>query len=206
MVYQTGEAGPVAGIVALRGLDGVQSIDNGAAKRGFSNAEQFALMSAGGVTVDGGTTGDLMILLGSEAFDLLPFDSATVALALVAGAGPSELYAAAADIRERYGLSTAVDDGSPAGLPATTSLHQNYPNPFNPSTNISFDLPARSHVTLEVYNMLGQRVAILHDGDADAGAHTVVWHASSDEVASGVYFYRLTTEESIETRKMVLLK
>ena len=90
------------------------------------------------------------------------------------------------------------------GLPTQFALHQNYPNPFNPSTEISFSLPEACAVRLEVYNVLGQRVASLVDGRMDAGAHTVTWDAT--EVSSGVYLYHLQAGEFSETRKMMLLK
>jgi len=89
-------------------------------------------------------------------------------------------------------------------LPNEFGLDQNYPNPFNPTTEISFTLPAATHVTLEVYNVLGQRVTVLANGSFEAGSHTVTWDASNQ--ASGIYLYRLTTGDRIETKKMLLLK
>jgi PKD repeat protein len=88
--------------------------------------------------------------------------------------------------------------------PEGYALRQNRPNPFNPTTDISFNLPSGSHVTLEVYNITGQKVAVLADGQFSAGEHTVTWNASG--VASGVYLYRLTTSEFTETKRMILLK
>ena len=80
----------------------------------------------------------------------------------------------------------------------------NYPNPFNPVTTISFSLPVASHVSLEVYNVMGQRVTTVADGFYEAGVHACEWDGS--EVASGVYFYRIETPEFAETKKMMLLK
>jgi hypothetical protein len=88
--------------------------------------------------------------------------------------------------------------------PSTFKLHQNYPNPFNPPTTISYDLPTRSHVTLKIFNVLGQEVSTLVDDDAEAGRHQVRWNA--DRLASGVYFYRLQAGKFIENRKMILLR
>lgn len=84
------------------------------------------------------------------------------------------------------------------------SLLGNYPNPFNPTTDISFSLPAASHVKLEVYNIMGQKVATVIDRFMEAGTHTVKWDGS--KAASGVYLYRLEAGEFTETRKMMLLK
>jgi flagellar hook assembly protein FlgD len=80
----------------------------------------------------------------------------------------------------------------------------NFPNPFNPTTTIWYSLPTSSHVTLEIYNVLGQRVTLLVDREQGAGAHTAMWDASS--APSGVYFYRLSTSDLTETRKIMLLK
>ncbi len=89
-------------------------------------------------------------------------------------------------------------------IPEKWALLQNYPNPFNASTLISFDLPRDSHVRLDVYNILGQRVATLADDFMVAGNHSVTW--SDDAIASGVYFYRLQADDFTATRKMTLLK
>jgi hypothetical protein len=90
------------------------------------------------------------------------------------------------------------------GRPATYALHQNYPNPFNPATTVRFDVPGPSIVLLEVYNMLGEKVATLVDRETAAGSHTVVWDASN--MPSGLYLYRLKTGTFVATRRMVLVK
>lgn len=89
-------------------------------------------------------------------------------------------------------------------MPEQFGLGQNYPNPFNPTTEISFSLPGASTVTLEVFNVKGQRVEVLANGSYTAGNHTITWDASS--MPSGMYFYRLTTNSFVETKKMMLLK
>ena len=103
----------------------------------------------------------------------------------------------------------ADDDEASGILPEEFSLHQNYPNPFNPETRITFNLPVRSEVTIEVYNILGQRVATIFDEMCGAGTHTAIWDGtdhSGSRVATGIYFYRLEAGEFSETRKMLLLK
>ncbi|RME19554.1 MAG: T9SS C-terminal target domain-containing protein, partial [Candidatus Zixiibacteriota bacterium] len=93
--------------------------------------------------------------------------------------------------------------------PTEYSLNQNYPNPFNPTTEISFALPEAANVTLDIYNVLGQRVTSLINGELPAGEHTVTWNGTNDagaSVASGVYFYRLTAGSFVQTKKMMMLK
>jgi hypothetical protein len=91
-----------------------------------------------------------------------------------------------------------------AEVPQVYALLQNYPNPFNPSTRIEYGVPQSSHVTLEVYNVLGEKVATLVDGEQEAGYHQVVFDAK--RFASGMYFYRLVTENTALLRKMLLVK
>jgi hypothetical protein len=89
-------------------------------------------------------------------------------------------------------------------LPTTTILRQNYPNPFNPSTIISFELPSRDQVRLDVYNLLGQRVRRLVDGSLPAGEYEVTFDGTG--LASGAYFYKFEAGDYRETKKMLLLK
>ena len=88
--------------------------------------------------------------------------------------------------------------------PEEYALSQNYPNPFNPTTVISYSVPARSDVTLKVFNMLGQEVAVLVNGVQNAGLHEVNFKASN--LSSGVYFYSIKAGDFTSTRKMMLLK
>jgi hypothetical protein len=88
--------------------------------------------------------------------------------------------------------------------PANFSLLQNFPNPFNPSTVISYSIPASGKVSLVVYNLTGQKVAALVEGEQGAGSYNVVFNGSS--VASGIYFYELKTSGYSEVKRMVLIK
>ena len=94
-------------------------------------------------------------------------------------------------------------------LPENFELYQNYPNPFNPETNISFDLPAASSVRLTIFNILGEKVNVLIDENLPAGNHTVSWNGQTEDnrmAGSGIYFYRLETDQHQQTKKMMLLK
>jgi hypothetical protein len=88
--------------------------------------------------------------------------------------------------------------------PTHYSLKQNYPNPFNPTTQIQFSLPQTSHIQLEVYSLLGQRVSTLIDGTVSMGNHTVSFDGKN--LSSGIYIYRLTTPEYTQSRLMNLVK
>ena len=84
-------------------------------------------------------------------------------------------------------------------------LAQNYPNPFNPSTIIEFTIPQSGFATMKVFNVLGQEVATLFEGMAEAGKiYATRLNASS--LPSGLYFYRLRSSEKVETKRMVLVK
>ena len=89
-------------------------------------------------------------------------------------------------------------------LPGSFSLHQNYPNPFNPVTNISFNIPAKSFVTLKVYDGLGREVSTLLSEELPQGTYSRTWN--TEGLASGTYYYRLQAGGSIQTRKLLLLK
>ncbi|MFC1481619.1 T9SS type A sorting domain-containing protein [Candidatus Neomarinimicrobiota bacterium] len=101
------------------------------------------------------------------------------------------------------GTPSATEPAS--GAPSSFRLAQNYPNPFNPTTTIGFDLIKAGHVTLKVYNLVGQEVATLVDQPMGIGRHSVQW-SGDGSVSAGIYFYRLSTSNNVQTQKMVLLK
>jgi len=90
--------------------------------------------------------------------------------------------------------------------PSTYALKQNYPNPFNPATSINYELPKSSHVTLKVYNLLGQEVASLVNTTQNAGSYSVNFSTNSYGMSSGIYFYRLDTGNYSEMKKMAVIK
>jgi hypothetical protein len=98
---------------------------------------------------------------------------------------------------------TDVDEGELV-LPGSFALYQNYPNPFNPTTTIAYQLPTSSRVRLDVYDVLGRVVESRDLGLLSAGEGQIEFDGS--DLASGVYFYRLSSETSAKTRKMILLK
>jgi alpha-amylase len=97
-----------------------------------------------------------------------------------------------------------------ADVPAAFALGRNYPNPFNPETRVGFAVPVAGHVTLRVYNLLGQEIAVLEDGVTEAGYHTAVWNGrtrSGTLAGSGVYLVRMETAGGfVAVQKMMLLR
>jgi peptidase C25-like protein/flagellar hook capping protein FlgD len=94
-------------------------------------------------------------------------------------------------------------------IPVTTSLAQNHPNPFNPETTISFSLSENEPVTLEIFNIRGQKIKTLVDENYEAGNYDISWQGtddSSNPVSSGIYFYRLKTDRFTDIKKMILMK
>ena len=105
------------------------------------------------------------------------------------------------------GGDTAIDNHTQT--PAISLLNQNYPNPFNPSTTISYTMNKAGNANLSIYNVKGQLVNTLVKGKQDFGTHNVVWNgtdANGNIVPSGIYFYRFTTDNHSETKKMMLMK
>jgi len=103
----------------------------------------------------------------------------------------------------RGGLTSHVGDNN-SEMPSKFKLEQNFPNPFNPSTTISFSLPKESNVSLKIFNVIGKEVDVLVNGYLPAGNYSLQWNAGNQ--TSGIYFYKLTTDNFTETRKMTLLK
>lgn len=97
---------------------------------------------------------------------------------------------------------TGVEEQGTA--PYKFELAQNYPNPFNASTNIDFALNSRGHATLEIYDLLGRKVAALLDSDLGAGSYSYNWNAQDQ--TSGVFFYRLSFDGRFKSGRMILLK
>jgi hypothetical protein len=89
--------------------------------------------------------------------------------------------------------------------PKVFQLMQNYPNPFNPSTQVKFSVESTTRATVKVYNTVGEEVTTMFDGVAEAGRYYVETFNATG-LASGVYFYRLTTEQKIDMKRMMVLR
>jgi hypothetical protein len=129
---------------------------------------------------------------------------------MILGYDDSDVYGWVYPLEEGYSVrcikdgSTGINDHSNNTLPKSINLFQNYPNPFNPSTTISFTLPEKSRVVLSIYNELGEKVAVLLNGENEAGYHSIEWNAG--KFVSGVYFYELKTEKYQTVKKLILTK
>jgi hypothetical protein len=113
-----------------------------------------------------------------------------------AGGFDMEIYSANYDIT---GVAPVVN-----AIPKIYELQQNYPNPFNPTTTINFVLPKESKINLSIYDINGKLVSKIFDGNMNSGKHSITW--SGNNIASGVYFCKLTTDGFEDTKKMLLIK
>ncbi|HUL43269.1 MAG TPA: T9SS type A sorting domain-containing protein [Bacteroidota bacterium] len=132
-------------------------------------------------------------------------------LVLGGGGGSTAHRIRVTSLNEKPPSPPSAEGAQVQTLPPTYALEQSYPNPFNPSTTIRYQLPSESHVSIKVYNVAGQVVAVLRDGIEPAGFRSVTWDASG--FASGIYFYDLITsrtdkpaESFSQVRKMMLIK
>jgi hypothetical protein len=106
--------------------------------------------------------------------------------------------------QSRINTTSSIGKDHGNSQPKESYLSQNYPNPFNPSTMIKYHVPKQSFVRLEVFNILGQRVAFLVDAEQQSGTYQVPFEAKM--LSSGIYLYRLTTHSFLESRRMLLLR
>lgn len=118
--------------------------------------------------------------------------------------GKTPIYGIYAQMFER--LITSNDDNLAVNM---AKLHQNYPNPFNPETKISFDLKSKTKVSLEIYNLKGQKIRTLLNDNLTKGSHYAIWDGKDNQgldSASGVYIYRIKAGDYTQSKKMILMK
>lgn len=180
------------------------------------NGKALHYMYSGDVATGSGdidpTLDDKRMMASFGPFDFNPGDSQYVLMVIGAADNGNNIQAVAA-LKTLFAQinfdPTPVDDPVVSTLPDGFTLEQNYPNPFNPDTKITFSLPAKADVTVEIYNVLGQRVRQLWDAPLSAGDHAVEWNGRDDRgaaVASGVYFYRVVAGDEAISRKMLMVK
>ncbi|QQS36217.1 MAG: S8 family serine peptidase [Ignavibacteriales bacterium] len=174
---------------------------------GFADHEKWTAISTGLSKTNAGP-GDISFVVADGPKTIAAGDSIEVVFTVAAAPTVEELRTAMDNSKIKYNqILTSVEDN--VSVPVEFNVSQNYPNPFNPSTNINFSLPVSSFVTTEIFNALGEKVAVPVNGNYSAGKHQFVFNASS--LPSGVYFYRVTAEgvngiKNSSINKMLLLK
>jgi serine protease len=170
---------------------------------GFTKDEKWQSLSGGITNVPEGPS-DVSLVIGTGPLSITANDSIVVGFAVLAGSDLQNLQASTDAAGQKWNATLTEVQRTSAQIPLSFSLYQNYPNPFNPSTKIRYDLPSESHVTLVVYDLLGQEVARLVDVRQSAGQHEIPFSAS--HLSSGIYFYRIQAGTYSEIRKMMILK
>lgn len=150
------------------------------------------------------STWDWSTLLSTGPFTLGPGTEEEIWFAVVMGENLTQLQANTDDATNRYLQMLGFPEHKSPALPEGYLLLQNFPNPFNSVTHIPFRLPERTYISLRVYNMLGQEVAILWDGFQGAGNHRVFWDAKGNP--SGIYWYCLRVGNFESSKRCILIK
>lgn len=160
---------------------------------GFSDRNKYLFMSQGFVVTANDTTlADWSMVLSAGPYTINSGDSVTVGFAFIGGDDLPGLQAHADAAIAKWQTIMGVTKDGRSGIPVAYALGQNYPNPFNPTTEITYDLPSVSRVSLKVFDVLGREVETLVNGEQPAGSYRVPFNAY--RLSSGVYFYRLTAE------------
>jgi hypothetical protein len=173
---------------------------------GFSDSEKWESIS-GGIAYKKAGPEDVSFVIGNGPIAIPAHSQQRLAFAMIAGDDSAELFKHADSARAMWNrlIVSGVEKEEPVDVPVVFYLGQNYPNPFNPITMINYQLPMRDEVELSIYNLLGQKVAILVQGRQGAGRHQISWDATG--FPTGIYYYQLRTHSGfIQTRKLILLK
>jgi hypothetical protein len=157
-------------------------------------------------------SGDVSIMISAGPFDIAPYDSVTLAFAIIAGYGIENVIeasdAALSTYENQISGYTEVADNPEVNI--KNRVYANYPNPFNQQTSITYSLPKQTHVCIEIFNITGKRTACILNRAQKAGEHRVFWDGRDEEtlpVTSGVYICRLIfNHKEIFTKKMLLIR
>ncbi len=209
-VFRSGSYNRYVGVRLLpHGISYGQEIAGSTYKNGSLNDPQkYGLISAGSTRLSAGI-GDNALVVGVGPMDIPSSGVIEMAAIIASGNSLDEIRLSLQRGENRYNTATSVDGGEGGNLPTAFTLDQNYPNPFNAETAISFSLPTAGNCRFEIVDILGRTVRSIDLPALPAGHRTVTWDAKDNfgnEVASGIYFYRVNFGGSSQVRKMVLLK
>ncbi len=169
----------------------------------FTLQDKWSYMTAGIADTALITPADYSMMITTGPYDIAPQQSVVAAFGILGGTSLNDIQTNATAALAKYASMTSVDRDNSI-IPENYFLLQNYPNPFNARTTISFVLPAKSHVLLEAFDLLGRKVGVLADGEMDSGNQQINWDCS--KLSSGIYFYRLSADGKSDIKKMMLLK
>jgi hypothetical protein len=172
-----------------------------------SGSDWYNLMALEQFKPDTNIFGDYRYLQTMGPWHIDFHDTVRIALALGIGNGLDGLRENLQNAHDLYWseiIPTAIYHFNDSEIPIKFALNHNYPNPFNPTTMINYQLPMTKDVELSIYNLLGQKVVVLVSEKQQAGQYQVEWDASG--FASGIYYYYLKAGESIQVKKMILLR
>lgn len=171
----------------------------------FTDALKYQFMTEGFVVTQSSSPDDWSMQLSAGPFQIAPGATEIVGFAMLGGDNLSDLRFNVGQARLRWGdIILDVPPGAETSQPFTLRLYEPYPNPFNPTTRIDFALPQAGYATLKAFDATGREVATLINGWTSAGQHSIPFIAG--DLGSGVYFLRLQTGDTVEMRKVVLLK
>ena len=167
-------------------------------------AEMYGYLTEGTIMdsyVDDGE--GTVVFIGQDKVNILAGGSVEVYFAFGFAEDEAGLIDAIAAAKAEYDEITSIVE-YPGALPEKYVLEQNYPNPFNPATTINFSIPQSEHVTLSVYNLVGQKITTLVDEELTSGEYSVTFDAS--RLTSGIYFYTITAGSFQSNKQMMYLK
>lgn len=178
------------------------------AHEGYRLGEPYLAEAAGGMTLKYTDEDGVLKVLVYSMDKGRAIAAGSHPLVVIPAEGAGTMQLGEVELADYYGRAIPVRIGS-SPLPAAFALHQNHPNPFNNATTIYYELPQAGEVTIDVFNILGQRVRVLVAADQPAGVYSVSWDGTDDAgavVASGIYIYRMSAAGVTTEKKMVLMK
>jgi hypothetical protein len=200
---------------SLNVLDVVSIVQSILGNRATSASNVEIIKSSEGVSfaADGYVGGIQMTINHGDDFSIEMTDKAMVAdyrtegnstTLMVVNPESDELFDTEGDYTIETVIAASADGYISTSVPTVFSVSNAYPNPFNPTTNLNINLDAASHVSVKVFNVMGQLVDVVTEGQMTQGAHAISWDAST--IASGVYFINTEVGSSLSSQKVMLLK